>query len=957
MNASRPSRFFSSTARTPLPLAGFLLALALGGFTSIALAGDAPPPRKVATVEGITEYQFANGLRLLLFPDQSQAKVSVNMTVLVGSRQEGYGETGMAHLLEHMVFKGTPKHPNIPKALQDHGAQFNGSTSVDRVNYYETLAATEENLAFAINLEADRLVNSLIRKEDLDSEMTVVRNEFERSENSPQGVLSKRIEAAAYEWHNYGKTTIGNRSDIERVPIANLQAFYRKYYQPDNIILVVAGKFDETKALNLVQQAFGTIPRPDRKLDTTWTEEPAQDGERSVTLRRVGDVSAVGLAYHIPAGSHEDAAALQVLANIFTTRPSGRLHKALVESRKASSVSAFAGREHDPGLMTFSAEVSHDSSLDEVRDLLIGLVENIGAQGVTDEEVSRARQQILKARELSATDTAQIGIALSEWAAQGDWRLYFLHRDRIEKVTAEAVKTVAARYLQRNNRTLGVFLPTEKAERVNIPATPDVAALVAHYQGRAALTEGESFDPSPGNIESRVQRLLLPEGIKVSLLPKKSRGEEVHLTLTLRYGNEQNLRGFETAAGFLSDLMLHGTKKLPDQAFRDELDRLKATIGGGGGGRGRGRGGRGGGGGGSSPGLLSFSVQARRDTLPAVLELLRQVLREPALPVDQFDVLKRERLAGLEQMKSEPAMLGPRLLQRQLNPYSHEDIRYVPTIEESIQRLQATTHEQVVQLWRDYLGSADGELTIVGDFSPEACLPILRDTLAGWKASKPYQRIASSVPPGQQGSKHTVATPDKANATFVAGLLFPVRDDDPDYPGLLMGNYIFGGGSLASRLGTRVRQKEGLSYSVGSTLNVSSLDQRGGLTISAICNPQNIGRVEACVREELDRLLRDGVTEDELTQAKQGYLQSLKVGRSSDAALTGTLGGLRHLDRTMKWDADFETRLEKLTSDQIKAAWTKHIRPGQLVFVHAGDFEAKPGSDKPSSEAAPKPTP
>src|SRR3954469_9273538 len=268
------------------------------GLVAPVVKTAAGEPRKVATVEGITEYQFDNGLRALLFPDNSQSKVTVNLTVLVGSRQEGYGETGMAHLLEHLVFKGTPRHPNVPKALQDHGASFNGSTSVDRVNYFETLAASDENLEFAIALEADRLMNSFIRKSDLDSEMTVVRNEFERGENSPPGVLYKRIEAAAYEWHNYGKSTIGNRSDIERVPIENLQAFYKKFYQPDNCVLIVAGRFDERKALAMITKHLGSIKKPERKLDPTYTEEPAQDGERLVMLRRVGTVGSVGVAYH-----------------------------------------------------------------------------------------------------------------------------------------------------------------------------------------------------------------------------------------------------------------------------------------------------------------------------------------------------------------------------------------------------------------------------------------------------------------------------------------------------------------------------------------------------------------------------------------------------------------------------------------------------------------------------------
>src|SRR5499427_4748538 len=264
----------------------------------------ADEPQKVACIEGVTEYRLSNGARLLLFPEASRPTVTVNMTVLVGSRYEGYGETGMAHLLEHMVFKGTPTFRDVPKALRDHGANFNGTTNTDRTNYFETLPATDENLEFAIKLEADRLVNSYVKREDLVSEMTVVRNEFERGENSPQGILMQRIHAAAYDWHNYGKSTIGNRSDIERVPIENLQAFYKKYYQPDNVVLILAGKFEEAKALALVQKYLGSIPKPSRKLDDTYTEEPPQDGERTVVLRRVGTVGEVGVVYHIPSASH-----------------------------------------------------------------------------------------------------------------------------------------------------------------------------------------------------------------------------------------------------------------------------------------------------------------------------------------------------------------------------------------------------------------------------------------------------------------------------------------------------------------------------------------------------------------------------------------------------------------------------------------------------------------------------
>jgi zinc protease len=268
-------------------------------------ASPAPPPvaapaapERITTVEGITEYRLANGLRVLMFPDQTKQTITVNMTYLVGSRHENYGETGMAHLLEHMVFKGSPRHKDIPNELSSHGARPNGTTSWDRTNYFETFNATEENLRWALDLEADRMVNSFIAQKDLDSEMTVVRNEFEMGENQPVGVMFKRLLSVAYDWHNYANTPIGARSDIEGVPIENLQAFYRMYYQPDNAILLVAGKFEEEATLKLVNEYFGPIPRPTRVLPRMHTVEPTQDGERQVVLRRVGDVQWAAIAYH-----------------------------------------------------------------------------------------------------------------------------------------------------------------------------------------------------------------------------------------------------------------------------------------------------------------------------------------------------------------------------------------------------------------------------------------------------------------------------------------------------------------------------------------------------------------------------------------------------------------------------------------------------------------------------------
>src|SRR5262245_57964690 len=534
---------------------------------------------RVTSVEGITEYRLQNGLRVLLFPDLSKATITVNITYLVGSMHENYGETGMAHLLEHMVFKGTPKHSNIPKELQDHGSRPNGTTSYDRTNYFETFQATDANLEWALDLEADRMINSFISKNDLDSEMTVVRNEFECGENSPLNVLRQRVISTAYLWHNYGKPVIGSRADIENVPIERLQAFYKNHYQPDNAILVVAGKIDEAKTLGLIVKYFGPIARPQRVLPKIYTVEPTQDGERTVTLRRVGEVQNIVLSQHIPACSHADLAALSLAAMILTENsPSGRLYKALVETKKASNVGGGSLQLKEAGLGFVMAEVRKEVSLEDARNTLIATLDAIKTNPLTSEEVERARNRMLTNIDLQLNNSEQIALGLSNWAAMGDWRLLFLNRDRIKNVSAEDVQRAAVYYTKPSNRTIGVFIPDAQPDRTEIPPAPDLAAALKDFRGSAAIAAGEAFEASPENIEARLRRQTLPGGVKLTLLPKQTRGDQVVALVSLRFGNEQNLMGLSTVGQFTGQMLMRGTTKRTRQQIMDELDRLKARM-------------------------------------------------------------------------------------------------------------------------------------------------------------------------------------------------------------------------------------------------------------------------------------------------------------------------------------------------------------------------------------------
>ena len=915
-----------------------LLGLFCGASPSMQ-AADQPLPkgmRQITTVEGMTEYRLENGLQVLLVPDASRPTVTVNLTVFVGSRHEGYGEAGMAHLLEHMVFKGTPDHPQVPKALQARGAKFNGTTWVDRTNYYETLPATADNLEFALRLEADRMINSFIKAEDLASEMTVVRNEFERGENEPSRILGQRMMATAYEWHNYGKSTIGNRSDIERVPVANLREFYKKYYQPDNAMVVVAGQFDAAQALGFIAKYFGVLPRPARKLELTYTEEPAQDGERTVTLRRVGDVSLVGGLYHIPSGPHADFAAVEVLENLLTSVPSGLLYKSLVETKKAASVSGAAFAWHDPGIMRIMAEVSQGNAPEVVLDTFTDTIDAVVREGVSEKDVERSKVQLAKYRELSAADTSSLAVELSEWAAQGDWRLYFLHRDRVEQVTADDVKRVAGKYLQRNNLTIGMFIPTEKATRTEIPATPDLKDLLANYQGREDQAEGEAFEITPENIEARTKRVEIMPGVQAALLSKKTRGEAVQVRMAIRYGTAESLAPFATEAEYLPELMTRGTKSLTREEIQDELDRNKARLSASG-----------------AAGVAIFAIQTKRGNLPQALDVLASILREPKLAAEELEVLKNRELTNLEQSRTDPRSLASRMVQRQYSPFPADDVRYVPTIPEEIERVQALQTAQLQRLYDEFLGAQAVQLSVVGDFDEAEVTGQMTRMLNEWTAKEPYARIARSAPKSWTSGQYAIETPDKANAVYYAGLSLALTDQHQDYPALLMGDFILGGGALSSRLGDRIRQKEGLSYGVGSSFTADPFDERGSLSVMAISNPDNIDKVNTAVMEELRKLIDKGPTADELARAKQGYLQRLEVGRSDDANLAQLLNSTLYTGRTLKHTSELEQKIRDLTPAAVTAALQQHITEEQLYVVTAGDFVGA-AKKKAAAQAAEK---
>ena len=895
------------------------------GVVPVAHAQVALPDgvERVTSVEGITEYRLDNGLQVLLFRDPSKATMTVNMTYLVGSAHESYGETGMAHLLEHMLFKGSTRHADIISELQDHGAQFNGSTAWDRTNYFETFDASEENLDWALDLESDRMVNSFVAQKDLDTEMTVVRNEFESGENNPSRVLFERVLSTAYIWHAYGNTPIGSRSDIENVPIERLQDFYRKFYQPDNAVLVVAGRIEEPQTLALIDKHFGAIPRPARVLEENYTQEPTQDGEREVIVRRVGDIQLVMAGYHVAAGAHTDFVPLQIATSVLTDAPSGRLYKALVEKGLASQVGVQTLQLRDPGLLILVAVVREDASLEQARDAMFATIDDLRVNPITAEEVDRAKNRALSFFEQQMNNSQSIAIQLSTWASIGDWRLMFLDRDRVRAVTPDDAQRTALQYLKASNRTVGLFMPGQP-DRAEIPEKPDLAAMLQGYAGDQVRSEGEAFDPSPANIDARATRVTLPGGIKLVMLPKETRGDAVNAAIRLNFGDEDSLRGYADVAPMTAQMLMRGTTQRSRQVIQDELARRQSQLNVGGG-----------------VGAVFASAQTKRQELLPVLELAIEVLRSPAFPEVELDTLRNQQLAGLEASRSEPQAIVQRAFGRHAaQNYEPEDVRYVATIEEDIASYADLSADRLREFHRAFYGASNAEVVVVGDFDPEAVRQLLAEKLDGWRSPKPYTEIPNGYPsPEIAPVEQVFETPDKENAFFLAGMPIKMTDEHADFPALVLGNYLLGQGA-SSRLFSRIRGREGLSYGVGSSFSAQPKVEGARFSVNAISAPQNAARVEASFRDELTTVLTEGYTDEEVATGKDSWLQSRQVSRSQDPAVTGMLVSGTHNDRTMAWDAQLEDRVRALTAADIRAAMRRHLDLDKMTFMKGGDFAA-----------------
>lgn len=907
-------------------LLGGILCFALVSLSPLYAQKKVEAPKYITNVEGVKEYSLNNGLRVLLIPDASQSNMVVNIVYNVGSRNEGYGEKGMAHLLEHMLFKSTKNLGDIKKMLSDKGGNANGTTWFDRTNYYEVFPSNDENLKWSIEMEADRMINSTILQTDLDKEFSVVRNEFEIGENNPDGVLQDRILSSAYLWHNYGNSTIGSKEDIERVKANRLRIFYEKYYQPDNSTLIIAGKFEEQKALQYVGQYFGAIPRPKRVLDKTYTIEPAQDGEKYVELKRAGDSKNVGALYHTVSYADKDYAAIDALGEILTADPSGYLYKALVETQKVSNIYFWQPTVRDASFIYFGVAVPNDKDVYATKDIVRSELDKIGTIKYTDQDVNRAKAKIIKQIETVKNNTISFAINLTEIIGAGDYRLGFLYRDEVEKLTKEDIQRVAEKYFKANNRTVGVFIPSKDETRVkpNEYTDEQLAALAKDYKGKALEKEAAPFEASIKNLKQNFVEGKLSNGIKYGLIKKEIKGGKVQASFKFPVSNEKDLEGKSDVGEILAQLLKTGTKTQTKEQIQDKLDQLKSSI--------------------SfnfSGQTLSVSVNTYKEHFKEVMGILGDLLANSTFPENELTKTISEYNTYLESSLNDPQSVAFTEISRITTQYPKGSIFYTPTIQEQIDAFKKIKQSEIVDFYTTILGGNNGVGSVVGDLDAKTTGEILETTFGKWNSKSKYELALPTYFETKKLDKDII-TPDKENAVALGRISFKMDRKNPDYPAFVMANEMLGnGGFLSARIPMRLREKEGISYGAGSFVDVPITNDAAAWTYYAFLNPTKKSAVETAAKEEIAKALKDGFTAEELKSNMNSWQNERKTRLGVDTTLMDLVNNYLQYGIALDDYDQLETKVKSLKVEDVNKVLKKYLSLDSMSSVYAGDFNKK----------------
>ena len=865
---------------------------------------------------GIQEYKMtSNGLTVLLKEDHSAPVATFMVTYNVGSRNEAIGYTGSTHLLEHLMFKGsrkfnTDKGNSVFQLLQSLGARMNATTWLDRTNYFETVPS--EHLEIAIEIEADRMRNAYIREEDRQSEMTVVRNEFERGQNSPFGVLDEHIWATAYMAHPYHHSTIGWKSDIEGVSIERLKQFYDTFYWPNNATATIVGDFEKEDALAMVKKHFGRIMKSRNEIPEVYTEEPEQEGQRRVILKRAGQQGVVGVAHKTPSATHEDAPAFMVLSSILSSGKNSRFYKKITDKGLTTSVFIWDSLFRDPGLFAVYANLTPGTDHKKVEEIIMCEYEAIKQNGVTEEEVDKAKAQLIANMKFRQDGSYMVAGSLNEAIASGDWTLYTTYEEKVSAVNAQDIQSIVERYFLEDLSTVGHFVPKSSGSQATRRG-PSSATELGEMKKKYFSTEEEAED---GLLLSQIEDSEPVKGVRLLTL-KRGSGVVTFSGSFLGgdiYAPTTNPRVPDVVVSMLDQGTTKSSKfeissKLENVGARLSFSNGKARVG--------------------------FGGKFLSEDMNLVVGLLAEQLKLPAFDSEELTKTKSRLITGYKKSKESTRGNALNKMLKNFYPPGHQNAADDP--DASIQHIESLTAEDLKEHHNKTYGTGSMVFVAVGDVNHEELSNLLKENFEDWKTS-PLSDKKEEKRGSKAGGKTYVTMEDKTSTDFLVGIPVGINRDHPDYRPLYIASYILGG-NFSGRLMQTVRVKEGLTYGIRSSMSGFSNDNDGYWYVGGTFAPQLLSKGESSTLREIKKWAKDGVTQKELDIAKTTLTGSYRVGFDTTGGLAGGILGAVVDWGDLSYVDSQPDKINAVTLEQVNSAIKKYISVEDLYQVAAGSVD------------------
>lgn len=878
----------------------------------------------VAVVEHIAEYRLANGLTVILAPDASAGTTHVDLVYRSGSLADPQGRSGTAHLLEHLMFKGTSTRSGdqLTNGLRQRGINFNATTSYDRTRYSAMFTADPEALDYLLALEAERMAALSFEPAALPAEIEVVLREMERADGQALSVLTQQMLTATWQAQGYGRAVLGNRDELRRITLDELRSFHSRYYQPGNAVLVLTGKFDQTAALQAITRHFSAL-RPAAEVHPVQLSAPLTASRPATVQLAQGKQLVVALSYPLPAAVDERNLAVSVLADALAGEPHGRLYQALVVPGHASAVYAVQQTLGQGGQYVLGAVLNNEASRKNVQRIMLEQIQALARQPLSAAELQRSKTVAAHAKSQWLSQPAILSSVLAESAAVGDWRLPFQRLERLAQLDLQTVSVQSQALLAEAAPVIGHLRagsdtaqvtdqrpqpPVTQVSAVELPASPAQAL---------ATVDLVDFNKRIMDIESGIRRTTLNNGMKVALRPLPGSSRPVQGTMNLRFGDLDSLHGQRAVAELVGTLLVRGSQQSDYQQIVDRVNKLGASIS-------------------VVPrgGVLAVRFQSPKEHLPELLELLAEVLRQPAFSKAAFDQVKRQRLQALRSPTEPPAAAANRALSRHADNYAPGDIRHHPETEDMRRAVEAVSHADVLAFYQRFYGTQHGELAISGDFDAEPLQTRLNSLFGDWLSQVPYTRIVDQHEALAAARQHVKSDP-APSGYFIARLHFAANGASEDAAALFVMEHILGRHPLASRLGKRLREQEQLTYDLRSSIRIPTTGDAAWISIQGDYPAGQGARLADIVAEEVRKLSANGISQAELDQARQTIFNERRRFMADDQNVHNLLTGQLNENITLaSWVARNDA-FAAVTLQQVNSALPRYLDAGQMLELMA----------------------